>query len=108
MPDLEVDAEALRTAADNLEDAVGRMDADLSALEAVAGNYQDACGSDDIGMLISSCYQAIYEMALDSYSANLDELIAYAEDLDAMADTYDTTEQANVDAFGTIDPGSVM
>jgi uncharacterized protein YukE len=105
---LEVDPESIRAAADRLEDAVGRMDADLSALEGQAANYQQACGADDVGMVISSCYEAIYEMALDSYSANLDELIAYAEDLDAMADTYETTEQANADSFEAIDPGQVM
>jgi hypothetical protein len=108
VPDLEVDPESLRTAADGLEEAVGRMDADLATLEADAGNYQAACGSDDIGMVISSCYEAIYEMALDSYSANLDELVTFAEDLDAMADTYETTEQANEDSFDRLDPGSVL
>lgn len=107
MPDLDVDPESLRTAADRLEAAVERMDADLAALEQDAANYQQACGSDLIGTAISSCYEAIYQMALDSYSANLDELISYAENLDTMADTYDTAEQSNEAAFDVIDPGAV-
>src|SRR5262249_51637484 len=100
------DPGSLRSAADGVEQVIGRMDDDLAALEAEVGNYQDACGSDDIGMVISSCYEAIYEMALDSYSANLDELVSYAEDLDAMADTYESTDQANQDAFDRLDPGA--
>ncbi|HSV68029.1 MAG TPA: PE domain-containing protein [Mycobacteriales bacterium] len=107
MTDLDVDPERLRTAADKLEAAVERMDADLAALEQEATTYQQACGSDGIGMAISSCYEAIYEMALDSYSANLGELISYARDLDTMADTYDTAEQSNKAAFDAIDPGTV-
>jgi hypothetical protein len=106
--DLEVDPESLRSAADGVEQALERMDGDLAALEADAGNYQDACGSDDIGMVISSLYEAIYGTALDSYSANLDELVTFAEDLDAMADTYEVTEQANEAAFDQLDPGSVV
>jgi hypothetical protein len=106
---LEVDPESIRAAADRREDAVGRMDADLSAMEGqAAANYQQACGTDDIGMVTSSSYEAIYEMALDSYSANPDELIAYAEDLDAMADTYEAAEQSNADSFEAIDPGQVI
>jgi hypothetical protein len=108
VPGFEVDPERVRTAADGIEEVIGRMDDDLAALEADAGNYQDACGSDDIGTVISSLYEAIYSTALDSYSANLDELVTHAENLDAMADAYETTEQASAGSFDRLGPDAVV
>jgi prefoldin subunit 5 len=99
---IDVSPERLRASADQIEQSVQQMDADLDALEGATADYASACGSDDLGTAIAACYEAISDMAFDSYEQNLDELIGYAEGLDAMADRYEQAEQENMDAFDRI------
>ena len=102
MAGIDVSPERLRSAADQLEQAVQRLDTDLDVLEADTAGYAGACGSDDLGTAIAACYEAISDLAFDCYEQNLDELVGYAEGLDTMADRYEQAERQNSDTFDRI------
>ena len=90
--ELRVTQDDLRRAAGLLGQAIDRTDADLAALEADLAGFGQPWGGDEIGMLIGACYQGAYDMALECFTTNLDELDGFAEDLETMADTYQGAE----------------
>jgi hypothetical protein len=99
---LEVTPSGIRRVAGALEEVVDRLDSELTALANEIGGQDDPFGGDDIGSLIGMCYQAIHDMAMDSYSANLDELDAHVEALHDLANGYETAENAGTEATGEV------
>jgi hypothetical protein len=91
-PELRVTQEDLRKAAGLLGQAIDGMDGDLSAFEGELGGFGRPWGGDEIGMLIGACYQGAYDMAMECFTTNLDELDGFAEDLETMADNYQGAE----------------
>ncbi|GAA1775837.1 hypothetical protein [Actinomadura chokoriensis] len=90
--ELRVSEADLRKAASRLGQAIDQMDQDLAAFKGELSGYGQPWGGDDIGMLIGACYQGAFELAMDCYDSNLDELDSFAEDLEEMADNYKDAE----------------
>ncbi|MEV5706710.1 hypothetical protein [Actinoallomurus sp. NPDC052274] len=95
---LDVTPAGIRRIAGELEKAVDKLDSELEALANDMTGQSDPFGGDDIGSLIGMCYQAIHDMAMDSYSSNVEELDAHVEALHGLANGYETAEYAGKDA----------
>ncbi|MFA1538474.1 WXG100 family type VII secretion target [Actinomadura monticuli] len=92
MGELRVSEADLRKAAARLGQAIDQMDQDLAAFKGELSGFGQPWGGDDIGMLIGACYQGAYDLAMECYDSNLDELDGFAEDLEEMADNYKDAE----------------
>ena len=57
----------------------------------------DIFGDDLVGGLIGASYSAAQDIANDSFTSALDGFTQIADGLDAMAQLYDVTEQANTE-----------
>ncbi|MFC4069392.1 WXG100 family type VII secretion target [Actinoplanes subglobosus] len=101
MSGIEIDPEAIRSAARQLagaaEDIGALTDRFLADLEGLGAPW----GTDDLGTLIGVAHDAVLDAALDCCDGNLDTLDSHVESLTAMADGYDRAESDNAQSFDT-------
>jgi uncharacterized protein YukE len=94
-----VQPQSLHTAGHGVANAADQLSQQWQSLTSTAQGMQDIFGDDMVGGLIGASYGAAQQIAGDSFSSALDGFAQIADGLHAMADLYDTTEQANADGF---------
>lgn len=99
MAGFEVDPDAVRRAAAELQSATDELDTAVTGFAAALGGFGDPWGLDTLGTLIGGGYVAIEQLALKTLDSVIDDLDSYAERLTAMADAHAATEQDTADSF---------
>lgn len=96
----DVQPQSLHTAGYGVANAADQLSQQWQSLTSTAQGMGDIFGDDMVGGLIGASYSAAQQIAGDSFTGALGGFAQIADGLHAMADLYDTTEQANTDTFG--------
>ncbi|MEV0807440.1 type VII secretion target [Micromonospora sp. NPDC050200] len=102
MEPLDVDIDALRRGADELDRARESVRQAFEAFQAAAGGYAQAFGGDEIGMLLGVAHQACVDGLTECLSTNITELENYAAGLHSMAERYQAVEEDATSSFQSI------
>jgi uncharacterized protein YukE len=103
----DVSPQSLRTASQGVASAAEQLQQQWQSLMSTSQGMGDIFGDDMVGGLIGASYGAAQEIASDSFTSAMDGFSQIAEDLNAMADLYDDTEQVNADNIDSTDAGWV-
>jgi uncharacterized protein YukE len=99
MPNLDIDPESMRQAADQLDAAKdevqGLLDQFMGALE----QFSDAFGGDEIGMLVGMAHQACAEVLNECFTTNIEEVADYAQTVREMADGHQAADDETATIF---------
>lgn len=71
----------------------------VERLSAELAGFSGAFGDDDIGMLMSTAYDAVSGWSFQCFQAMSDELLDAADDLMTMADDYDRADAGGLELF---------
>jgi uncharacterized protein YukE len=93
MENLDVDIDALRRGATELEQARESVRQTFEGFQAAVAGYAAAFGGDDIGTLLGVAHQACVDALTECLSTNIEELTSYADGLHQMADGYRAVEE---------------
>ncbi|MDO3702661.1 hypothetical protein Q3W71_13380 [Micromonospora sp. C28SCA-DRY-2] len=93
MENLDVDIDALRRGAAELEQARDSVRQIFESFQAAVAGYAAAFGGDDIGSLLGIAHQSCVDALTECLSTNIDELGNYADGLHQMADGYRAVEE---------------
>lgn len=99
MPDLELDFESMRSAADQLDAAKDEVQGLLDQFTGALEQFADAFGGDEIGMLVGIAHQACTDALSECFTSNIEELGSYAQDIREMADLHETGDQETAAEF---------
>lgn len=102
MGGFDISPASLRQSANGMVDVVDRMAQALNTLETKLHGYGSPWGAGVIGSLIGELYQAIHDVAFDSYEGNAEIISEYAQGLDGMADTLQEWEAQVESGFADI------
>jgi len=101
VPDLSVDPESIRSAADELQRAADDLDEVVGRFVQTLGQFGDPWGMDMLGSLIGGGYVAIEQLALETLDSIVESLDADAEGLATMAASYTEVEDTNTTGLDT-------
>ncbi|RRR99689.1 WXG100 family type VII secretion target [Glycomyces terrestris] len=90
MPDIQLDFESMRQAADQLDAAKDEVQALLDQFTGALEQFADAFGGDEIGMLVGIAHQACTDALTGCFSTNIEDLADYAQCIRDMADDHET------------------
>ncbi|MBA9007244.1 WXG100 family type VII secretion target [Thermomonospora cellulosilytica] len=90
--ELGFDSPAIDRAGGRIQLSANDLKAKVDAFNTELQSYGQPWGSDDVGMLIGMCYQAIYEIAMECFQENIAELSEYGNSVRVMAATYRESE----------------
>lgn len=99
MASLDIDLDALRSGADDLDVAKEQVQALFDQFQSAAEALADAFGGDEIGMLVGMAHQACMEAAAECFSTNLEDLADYALSLREMADNHQAADEETASIF---------
>jgi len=102
MEPLEVDIDALRQGAAELEQARESIRQIFERFQATVANFDNAFGDDEIGTLLSVGHEACMNALTECLSSNIEELGSYADGLRQMADSYQAVEEEVTASFRSI------
>jgi len=92
----EVDPEQIRSSGGGIQSSTQQLQADWQAFQGELAGFGEPWGSDDIGSLIGGCYQAVYEVAVEAYNDNLEDMAEHGEIVTMFADNHAKAEEHNV------------
>jgi hypothetical protein len=93
--ELDVDPERMRSSAGGMKTASDTLQTHFDSFQQELSGLSDAFGDDDLGSLISGCYQAIHELAFGSYNDNNGAMKDHVQGVHDLADGYHQSEQAS-------------
>jgi hypothetical protein len=93
--ELDFDSERIRRSGEGINSSARQMKAQLQAFKSELESQGEPWGNDDLGSLIGMFYQAICEIAMESYDDNVADLEVHGEGVTAMAANYAQGEQKN-------------
>ncbi|MEU5937891.1 PE domain-containing protein [Micromonospora sp. NPDC047548] len=102
MEPLDVDIDAIRHGADELDRAKEDVRQAFEAFQAAVGGYAQAFGGDEIGMLVGVAHQACVDALTECVSTNVAELASYVDGLHGMAESYRAVEDDATSSFRSI------
>jgi Excreted virulence factor EspC, type VII ESX diderm len=86
---------SLREAGQGLQDAAERVATAWQTLQGAVQGMGEMFGDDMVSSLIAMTYGAAQDMAAESYASAAEGLAGFGAGLSAMADVYETVEEAN-------------
>ncbi|PZF94778.1 WXG100 family type VII secretion target [Micromonospora deserti] len=99
MENLDVDIDALRRGADELDQAKESVREIFEGFQTTVGGYAAAFGGDGIGTLLGVAHQACVEALSECLGTNIAELESYVDGLRGMADSYRAVEEDAAASF---------
>lgn len=100
--ELDVDPERMRGSAGGVKTASDTLQTHFDSFQQELAGLSDAFGDDDLGSLISGCYQAIHELAFGSYNDNNGAMKDHVQGIHDLADGYDQSEQVSTDQVNDV------
>jgi hypothetical protein len=97
-----VDAEQIKRGGEEVRTAAQGLRSQLQEFQQRLAAYGEPWGQDDIGSLIGGCYWEIYEMAMECYEDNIEEMEDHADRVGAMASTYIQAENSSTDSVNRV------
>ena len=94
---MRVDPDSLMASGNRMQSSVQRIREEITAFHGELAGFGAPWGNDDLGSLIGEAYQVIYDMAMETYGANADEIDEVGQAAQVAATEYTTTDQANAD-----------
>lgn len=96
---MDVSPASLRSAGTGVANAADALSQQWQSLLSTAQGMGDIFGDDMVGGLIGASYSVAQDIAGGSFASALEGFTRITDGLKAMADLYDTIEQANTDTF---------
>ena len=94
-----IDPAGVRQNSDKLVGVVDRMAEAFTKLESDLSAYGSPWGTGLVGTLIGELYDAIHQLALNSYEKNAEVISEYADGLDNLADVLIDLEDEVTEGF---------
>lgn len=85
---LNVQPDLIRRSGGGIRNAAQQLRSELEAFQSQLAAFGEPWGDDDLGSLIGGCYQAVYEVAMETYGENIAEMEGEADGVNTMAATY--------------------
>lgn len=101
---LEVDVDALRQGADQLEKAKESVRQVADAFQSAVDAAGDPFGGDTIGMLCGIAHAAVVSAVGECFDSNIEELESDVEKIRKMADSHEQNEQDIAKSFEGFGP----
>lgn len=99
MPNLDIDPESMKQAADELDAAKEEVQGLIDQFNGALEQFADAFGGDEIGTLVGMAHQACTEVLNECFTSNIEELTAYSETVREMADNHRSADDETVRIF---------
>ncbi len=106
MSDIQFEPSALRRAGEGMEEAVSDLVAKTEALMGEVGDVSALGTNDTLGGIASMLYSAVLERVQETVSSVSEEYSSHGQRLLVAAQVYEATEEAAVQASGTIMGGA--
>lgn len=85
---LNVQPDLIRRSGGGIRNAAQQLRSELQSFQAELAAFGEPWGDDDLGSLIGGCYQAVYEVAMETYGDNIGEMENDADGVNTMAAGY--------------------
>jgi uncharacterized protein YukE len=99
MSDLNITPETMRKAADEIEAARDEVQGLLDRFTGALAQFADGFGGDMIGSLAGPAHEECVTTATECFTANIEALTAYAQDIREMADRHEAADSEVAAAF---------
>jgi hypothetical protein len=88
-------SERIQRSGEGIDASAQQMKARLQTFMSELNGHGQPWGNDDLGSLIGMCYQAICEVAMESYDDNVTDLQGHGKGVTVMGANYASGEEKN-------------
>ena len=102
MSGLNITPETMRKSADEIDAAKDEVQALLDQFTSALTQFADGFGGDIIGSLAGPAHEECVATATECFTANIEALTAYAQDIREMADAHEAADSDIAGAFQSL------